>query len=70
MITGTAMGTIQYFIYPYFGGNLPQFTPLLILLIPLGALIGDIIGSLIKRQLKTFRLMEKKSSYVLILMCH
>ncbi|NJF25203.1 CDP-2,3-bis-(O-geranylgeranyl)-sn-glycerol synthase [Thermococcus sp. Bubb.Bath] len=47
---GTLVGALQYFITPGFYGSL-QNTLLLAFLLSFGALIGDLVGSFIKRRL-------------------
>ncbi|AEH25463.1 CDP-2,3-bis-(O-geranylgeranyl)-sn-glycerol synthase [Pyrococcus yayanosii] len=50
LTAGTLIGIIQYFLRPYYYGSLKLAIKLSFLL-ALGALVGDLIGSFIKRRL-------------------
>jgi len=48
VLSGLIIGTIQWWINPSF---LPRMTPLIGLLLGFGAVLGDMIGSFIKRRM-------------------
>ena len=53
-----SVGTIEYLLYPLisqYTSILPALTPLTIIIIPIGALVGDMFGSLVKRRLEMKR---------------